>query len=328
MKKSGTEKVLSVKVSLTPKFKNKFVNLRQSEVELQLPLIDGEHKISTPMIDVGELHLFGGEILQAQISLSYTYYAESNSIKLSGNDHFSEDSMCLITGPKDTNEFCKQYTYQSEDNPAEKHPGWNYCTPLTEGLKEAFHKTIRAANDKLIEKIKSENLTILVRSPLPPMPPEVYENLCAVFHKGEFVEFYNSNKKYSKAHRIFHIYSIDVGYGYFAQYADFANIIGSTGDSHSGYKSFRAMWEAYFGVAQNCASHNWASGKAFACNVPPLKLLYGGHVIDGTVAKKVKYGSNGIVKIIPICNAHNGNDKVYMNPMIYTAFVWLNNYHK
>ena len=328
MKKSGSDEVLSVKVPLTPAFKNKFIDLQQTEVELRLPLIEGEHNYSTPLIDVGELHLLGGEILQARIALTYTYYPESHSIKLCDSEHFSDDSMCLITGPKGTEEFCKQYTYKAENNPAEKHPGWNYCTPLTKGLKDAFQESIIQANNKLIEKAKQDDLTLLVRAKLPDLDPDVYENLCAVFHKNEFVEFYDSDKEYSKEHRIFHIFSVDAGWGTFGSHANFANVKGSTGDSHPGYTSFRNMWEEYFGEAELCASNNWASGEAFACNVPPRTNLFGGHVIDGTVAKSVKYGTSGVVKIIPICNAHNSNDNVYMNPMVYTAFVWLNKYHK
>lgn len=90
--------------------------------------------------------------------------------------------------------------------------------------------------------------------------------------------------------------------------ADFAIVEGSTDDPYPpGFNSWISVWEDTYGPAPSvCASSGFPAG--FVCT-PDVDLL-GGHVIAGKQASSMDRGDD--VYVIPICNAHNNDDQIYM----------------
>ena len=311
---------LSVDVPLTPSYTNSYVNIFQMQTTIVIPLTSGSRIITTPRQNVGTLPYFPKPTLQAYLSLWYDYNPDENTLTFCSNDLISPDATYLTTIPLDMNQPSVQHTYLSDMAPCGSNPNWNYCTPLTPGLKEALHESVRNANQTVINSVTKLGYTVIVRTPPPPLSPEECKKLSLVYYKGQFKQCYNpeAEEKYDKDHAIVSINSIWYGEIYLNSSDYFANVIGSTGDPKVGGLTWLQLWQRQFGTATSCTSLRY---QGFSCGPG----LVGGHVILGRTAKKLPTGNNNLF-IMPICTAHNNNDNVYMAPLSYTKGVALWDY--
>lgn len=331
MGKANT-KTLTVNVPIVPAYKSRHVNIRATEIELNLPLTDGEHSFTTPFIDVGDFpRFFKDPVLQASLTIWYEYNHEEETLYLCANDYISEHSLYLTTQPSGTTQFCRQYNNPGNHHPIENNPHWNYCTPLTPGLKQAFAETLQLANNLIQSKALAEGISVNLYAPLPELPPEVYERLCAVYHNDEFVEMYDPEKEYTSEHSLIHLFSVYGGKGKLATATTaYANAIDTTHDPKHGLTSWISLWVGCYGKPSGCASLNFfGPGKKnnFICKGP----MVGGHCIKGKLPKKPKKGGPPkTVFIIPICNSHNGKKAKpgFMFPLLEKDIVWLAKFHQ
>lgn len=104
----------------------------------------------------------------------------------------------------------------------------------------------------------------------------------------------------------------------------FANVIGSTNDPKpKPYTSWYGAWKHQFGFQlDKCSSYKFDE---FECTEGDN--LDGGHVALDKDAQQWPVGSDAVY-IIPICRAHNNNNKVYMEPVSNREALWLKNYLK
>ena len=90
----------------------------------------------------------------------------------------------------------------------------------------------------------------------------------------------------------------------------------------AGTTSWLGLWRQYVGGVEKCYVRNSAG---INCNC----VLVGGHMVRHSNEQHPPYGSNGVVCIIPICNAHNNytNDNM-MNVSDQVTAVLLNRYYQ
>ena len=90
----------------------------------------------------------------------------------------------------------------------------------------------------------------------------------------------------------------------------------------SGVSSWLGLWRHCVGGVEQCYVHNSAG---INCN----HILVGGHMVLHYNEQYPPHGSNGVVRIIPICNAHNNsyNDN-RMNISNPVTAVLLNRYYE
>jgi hypothetical protein len=313
---------LDILFTLSPNYKNQFVDIQETNINLSFELENGKHVIKTTPIDIGRLMYFNDSILQAQLSFSYEFDAENKIITVCGTDYSIKDSMCLITFPKGTTEYCYQgYSNCAiNDEGSLYNPNWNYNTQMTPNLEDLFVDIIKEANNTLIETIKEqlEGITIRIKTLPPKLFAEEYLNTLIVYKENEFVGIHDPNLDYGEGYSFKSIESVWGGTVRFTQGENFSNVIGSTNDPHIGGLSWIKLWENQFGPATICTSYQY---NGFNCN----NHLVGGHIILGKQAQKVPAGSNSVY-IMPICNANNNNDNVYMAALKYLDGIWLKNY--
>lgn len=307
-------KTLQLRVPLTPEFKNEYVSIDRTEIDINIELENGAHTITTPLFNVGNRN---NHILQAKLTFWYRYEELNNVITLCGNDYISQDSMCVITVLKDTEQSCYQHTFPEDEHGCGTNPDWNYCHPEISQLKEMLLQTVREANTILIEEAK-KHFTVIECTPIPDLPDHVVNTLQAVYRNGKFLELYNPVTAYTTNDTVFNIKSVFGGKIYLKSTDNFANVIGSTHDPKIDNQAWVRLWESNFGPYNNCASNGMPG---FTCK----GTIVGGHVILGTTASAVPKGSNSVF-IIPICHSHNMDNSVYMSPLIYNQGVALKNY--
>ena len=312
---------INISLNLSPDYKNEFVDIRKNDYNLSFELQDGKHAVSTPLLEIGQLMYFKNSTLLAQLSFTYEFDEANRLLTINGTNYSSAESMCLTTFPKGTNEFWYQRPLVSSVGSESIlfNPNWNYDTPMTPRLNTLFVDIVKAANDKLIQAVKGiEGLIIQIKTPPPRLSPEEHAELLLVYKSGQFAGLYDPNKDYGPDFTIKPIESVWGGTVQFNYGENFANVIGSTYDPRIGGNSWIRLWENQFGAANICTSYQY---QGFNCN----NYLVGGHVIVGQHAAVVPAGSNSVY-IMPICNAHNNNDNVYMAALQYLNGVWLNNY--
>lgn len=319
---------ISVNVPLSPAYESPLYSLNPVRIDIRIPLLEGSHTITTPPTVIGHLRNLPEWPVTGQLTLYYEYDAEQDLVTFCSSDMASDKAIFLTTTLDETahtrRQSCVQFAYADPYDPVRTHPNWNYCTPSTPGLEDLFRQTVRAANDTIIAQAKKQDVNVGEWVPLPVLSREDFEQLSAVFHKGEFLEYYDPAKFYDSNHSVENVFSIFGKLVKFKNKQAFANVIGSSGDPKIKNQSWIALWESYFGDVEVCASFQF---NGFGCNTD-IKKIYGGHVILGKVAAPVKYGKDGIVNIIPICENHNNDDHVYMEPIEYDQAVQLDNYHK
>ena len=164
-------------------------------------------------------------------------------------------------------------------------------------------------------------MIVQIRTPLPYLSAEHYLSLCTVHRNGQFLEMYDKNKEYGSDVTIGNVESTWGGTIHMHLGENFANVIGSTGDSIIAGKSWIRLWADQFsGYPSICTSYNYLG---FVCG----NTFVGGHVITGMTAQTVAVGSNSVY-IYPICHAHNNDNSVYMAALQHLDGVWLNNYQR
>ncbi|MDR1931978.1 MAG: hypothetical protein LBQ57_04040 [Spirochaetales bacterium] len=170
-------------------------------------------------------------------------------------------------------------------------------------LRSGKHKNLNAAvhrlNELITEKACAAGLTTLLRT----NPPK----LSAKDYTAEQIEI---------------ITSVWGGLMTLNPGADFANVIGSSLDPLIDNLPWIRLWEEIYGEAKDCTSHGYP--QRVACS----DTLIGGHLIPGREAKKIDWGSDQQVFIMPICASHNQRNATYMKALTNQCGIWLNNYHK
>ena len=298
---------IEVPFSLPIGYDNSFVTVRGRSHVVAFHLKEGTHVARSEPVDLGVVHGVGGRRLLGEFSFEYTYEPERRVVTVNGSDFDSARSMCLITTPEGTGEFCRQRVaggFLAEDLTG--NPRWNYVTYLTPGLRDVFAGLVRTVNDRAIEALqKVPGMIVQVRTHPPQLSAE---------EQQQFL--------YESGGDVFTVDSVWGGVVTLKYSEAFANVIGSSQDPKIGGMSWIRLWEQQYGVtATICTSYQF---KGFPCNYPIL----GGHVISGQHAETVHPGSNS-VWIFPICQQHNNNDNVYMAALRYLNGIWLKNYmHK
>lgn len=316
-------KNLNMSLTLSPDYKNSFVDIQKTETDFSFELENGKHLIKTIPTDIGRLNYFNNSILQAQFSFTYDFDEANRTLTLAGTDYSSKDALVLTTFPKGTNEYCHQsYALcKVDDEDSLYNPNWNYNTPMTPNLEDIFTSMLREANETLIETAKKiEGIIVRVRTHPPVLSPEEFSKMLFVYKKNELVGIHNPNQEYGEEFTIVSVSSVWGGTVRFNKGENFANVIGSTNDPQIGGLTWIELWRKQFGSAITCTSLDY---NKFVCNVQ-FGLL-GGHIIVGQQAQKVPNGSNSVY-ILPICSNHNNNDNIFMAALQYQDGIWLNNY--
>lgn len=323
---------LNVTVTLTPAYNaavQQLVVISPTTANLSIDIQEGTNTYTSPFQQVGTLKYFRVPRLEAAIRITYFYDAATGVIELYGNDFVSPgNSTCLLTRPEGSNQLCQQHTYNGDATPCGTNPNWNYSLQYTPGLPAALTASIRAANDAIITAAKAEFPIVRVKTPPPVLKTleETHKWMTMHAKDGTNLGAFDPTKNYPEGTTMTnHLESTWGGTVTFRQDEHIANVIGSTNDPKISSKPWIELWERQFGLEAYCTSHDWASGRAFACNDSTRANIVGGHVILGTVALAVPPGSNNVY-IIPICKNHNNNDSVYMRANVYRQGIWLNNY--
>jgi hypothetical protein len=319
----------TVKFSFGPHFgyRNEFVELDESTSEVSVTLENGTHAFTSGDVPIGRIPAFENRRLMARITFQYGYDQTGQSVTVNGTDYASADSMCLVTFPEGTTEYCRQRAAAAAGFPADDLTGnrhWNYRTSLMPGVEDVLRGMARAASDALIAALKQvPGLIVRVRDDVPELPAEDYRQLLTVYRNGVFRGFYGQVGDLTADDTVQPIESTYYGTADFGQGADFANVRGSTDDPKpTGYSSWVSLWKA---KANNdnaptaCTSFGF---KSFQCG----GQIVGGHVIRGRTVSSLPKGSD--VYILPICDNHNKNNSVYMSTINYKTAVWLKNYLK
>lgn len=344
---------INVRIPLTPQYLAKSVTIDETTIDLTIPLVDGTHRLTTDLVPIGTMKHLEGVALMASVTLWYSYDSADEIVTFCSNDLVSPDAMFVTTVPSGSSQVGHQHTYDGDDQPCGINLDWNYCTPLTPGLQTALQETVRKANDLIIDEARKLDLMVVVRTPLPVLTAEEYEQFSVVYYKDKFLELYDPDKVYDDNHTIYGLGSYFDGVATFKKHQNFANVIGSTNDPRPkgmpGNASWIKLWEAtandpnYPGNkpplkppnprAATCASLNFGpksgapahSQSLIACNTS----IVGGHVILGQDAGTPKKATDKLY-IIPICKSHNSKkgDKVYMQPIMYDRVVQLSNFMK
>lgn len=323
---------LRVTVPLTPAYNQAQQNLvviNRTTIDLVVDIKEGSHTYTSPYKTVGTLKYFAVPRLEAAIRFSYTYSAADDMLELYGNDYYSESlSTCLLTKPAGSDEICYQRTYRGDPNPCGRNPHWTYPNQYTPGLHAALLHSAGAANDQIISAAKNTFAVVRVNTPPPVLASaeDMNQWLLMTSKDGEHLGSFDPAVDYPEGTvMVNYLKSIWGGQVTFTKNEHIANVIGSSSDPKISGKAWIEIWERQYGTEDKCTSHNWASGKTFACNDDTRANIVGGHVVTGKTAKAMPAGSNSVY-IIPICKAHNNNDNVYMRADVYTQGIWLKNY--
>jgi hypothetical protein len=313
---------INIPFSVPLGYQSPLVTLNKNVHTLSFTLHDGTNIAVSDRIDLGVVHGLEGRRLLGQLTFKYDYDSEKRVVTVCGTTFDSADSMCLTTVPEGTSEYCRQRAggggFAGDDLSANPH--WNYRTSLTPGFQDVLRGVIRTVNDRLIGALEKEpRLIVQVRKHPPELSAEEHQQFLTVYRDGKFHSFYEPGQQLGPRDMLVTVDSVWGG-EVTLQYGEaFANVIGSTNDPKIGGSSWIKLWETQFNTTAVICTSNQFNG--FACG----STFVGGHVIAGTQAKTVAMGSNS-VWIFPICVAHNKNDNVYMEALMYLEGIWLKNY--
>jgi hypothetical protein len=287
--------LLQVTVPLTPAHTSESVTVEETTATLTIPLVHGEQRSTTPEQVVGTLADAANPNLVGTLTVWSDYEPTYRVLTILGSEFESADSPYLSVYPQSDRGRTIEQPTLSDD-------------------------AVRSANEAIVEAALAQGISVIVRTPPPELDPELEEKLLLVYENGVLKEPYDPDKEYGEDTQVFNIQSTFGGTMVLAGGTDFANVIGSTPDPKpAGTKAWRELWEVTFKVVGNqCASEGFMG---FKCGTPYV----GGHSIFGQVPGEVPKGSNNVF-IIPICQQHNTNNKVYMNPIKYNQAVSLHHY--
>lgn len=314
----NTSEQLVVKVQLIKPFLDNNIELKATNVEIILPLIDGDHLVQTSTITIGNSTWSGA--IDGQLSIWYRYESESNIITFAGNDLVTQNTIRLHTNPSGTNYFSVVYPFERTPLLEQTHQEWNLHSRMYRDAESHIRIALQNIQEALKEEALRSGISVGTLTPVPDLSPELYDELTIITKDGQFVEFYNPEKTYGPDHVPIIIESTWGGTVQFPMGTNFANVIGSTHDPKINGSSWIQLWITQFGVPTECTSLDFPAG--FHCSHD----FVGGHCILGTQASAVPVGSNAVF-IVPICKPHNNNNNIYMEMLRNGGnAVRLNNY--
>ena len=296
------------------------LRLRQRVVPIELELKAGEHVFTSPLTEVGT---FFHRKVFAHISIPYSYDPDLQYVTIGGPDDIKGKQLTIHTSIEQHAEFMN--THSLNNNVNEGSNMWTNFVNTTAVVKQAFEMAIRHAIDGLVVRLLDAGVQGVIQTDAAP-----------IVNPGNYQEYKNmfapkkSDANQPSLDDIIEVQGIieSTYYGTITwplNYS-FANIIGSTNDPKpSGYTTWISLWADKCNGGyrtDTCSSFNYEDGHTpFDCNTVGF---VGGHVIPGTVAKKVAKG--GTAYIFPICPRHNGNDNIYMSSRYNPEGVVLHDY--
>ena len=301
-------------------YRNAFVEIAPESQNLPVEFHYGTHTFQSRTVNLGTLHAFESRALLGYFAFRYSYDDDEETVTVCGTDFESDDAMCLTTFPEGTTEYCHQRAgaggFAFEDLMAQPH--WNYRTPLMPGLEKLLQQMVRSANTSLIDALKiNAEVTVKIREHPPALPAEEYQQLLAVYRNGELLGPYDPTRQYGPGIVVLGIESVYGGSVYLKRSQNFANVIGSSDDPTIGGMSWITLWRSVFPESEHpCTSLGYPN------NFPCGTAVLGGHVVMGKRSKELPVGSD-LAYIVPICHAHNNNDRVHMEAIEHREAVWL-----
>ena len=265
------------------------------------------------LITVGECVDLDGRKYTVQLRIAEM--SSGGNIRLYAPDSRSVAAPHIILTPSDNGPPIPVYSYDTESD--------RVCR-IDSGTLLGFKIALRVLSEDLILQVTANNLPHLIKKNPPPVDSETFLRLSAVYRDDTFLEFYNPDHHYDESCTFEPFDSIFGGLFRMKSNARFANVIGSSDDPHvSGTKSWIGLWRREFGEqALYCASWQF---QGFDCD---KHGPYGGHVIKGKIASKVKEGADHVAFIIPICPSHNNDNSTFMAPLDTADAVWLDHYFR
>lgn len=323
---------LDVQVIVSPAYSNDYINIAPMTITFSIPLQDTDGiVITSDPIQIGSVMGLGNAALMATFSMWYAYTSARQTITLCAAELVSVDAAYITTWTDAYNEYCMQHTYSGDNSPCNNNPDWNYCTGSMPGLQQDLQNTACAINDAIFAAATNTPwLTVIRRTPPPPIPDELREKLFVVYRNGEYFGPHDATQTYGDEYTVIPVDSVWYGETYLHYAEAFANVIGSTSDPKVDRESWIALWRSQFGATGLCTSYQHAGNpnspaplQSFTCTASGT--LFGGHVIPGMNSKDVPAGVD-YVFIIPICPAHNNNDNVFMAALQCTKGIALQRY--
>ncbi len=193
-------KTMKVGIHLDNNYDNVYARINSVDVTLEMPLTEGIHTIKSSYIEIGQLKIspLNKKVRPIQLSVEvwYRYDPAHNLITLCDSKFVSDDATKLRTRLADSIKTNVQFAFDDTKSPCKGNEEWDYTSPLTPNLKELFQQNIRDINSAIYEEAKNNKMTILLRSPFPDIPKELYENLFLVYEDGMFAGLYDPSKQY------------------------------------------------------------------------------------------------------------------------------------
>jgi len=272
---------------------------------------EGNNSIMTPPIYISQLLDDGRDgNAQASFILEYEYLPDIHAIKLSSGNYTGEYANKVVIGA---------------DGEATEIVSKNKFANLNLKKLESpqISKVIYDISTQVIENAKEQGFLVLERNDISPLSDDELKNLMLVYRNGYCLELLDPDTQYESTDEIVPVTSVFGGNVIIiADNTTFYNVIGSTGDPCPN-GSWIKFWADNGGNPNcGCIAKNTVG---ITCNNP----LYGGHLVFDHSQMQPVYGSNKVVFIAPLCNAHNNSsNKNEMTAKYTTIGVWLNNYHK
>jgi len=307
---------MNISIPLKLDYDSELINLEKPKHQITIELKNGTHTISSRPIECGMAKHIEGETqkLYATVSFKYDFDEINSQLTIISSKVESPDAVNLKIGHPG---YPQITTFEKKESVSstKKLSDITYKSPLFPGLESIIDEERMEIKNAIIDESNKNGVTVFVKSPFPEMDFDDYQNLSLVYDVNEkTLETFVIDNIYDATKRIFHIESYFKDIVYFAPNQKFANVIGSTHDPKIEGKSWLKLWRNAFNAKSKiCASFEYDD---FNCTngSDDGKHLVGGHIILGDKAGKIEVGSDDVY-IIPICKAHNNNDKVFMMPI-------------
>ena len=307
---------MNITIPLKLEYNNELIKLEKPNHQISIELKNGTNTLISEPIECGVACNIEGDTkkLYATVSFKYNFDEVNSQLTIISSEIESDDSINFTIGHPG---YPKITSFKSEQKVSslERLTDITYKSPLFPNLKSIIDRERGEIKNAIIDESNINGITVFVKSPFPEMEFEDYQNLSLVYDVYEkTLETFEVDKVYDVTKRIFHIESYFKDVVYFASNEKFANVIGSTHDPKIEGKSWLKLWRNAFNAKSKiCASFEYNN---FNCTdgSDNGKHLVGGHIILGDKASQIEVGSDDVY-IIPICKAHNNNDKVFMMPI-------------
>ena len=307
---------MNVNIPFRLEYENKLIKLIRAKDSFSLELKDGKNSLISNPIECGVAKFIEGDSRTLYATISFTYdFDETNSqLTIISSELNTPESVSFHIGHPGYPHITSSQEHISIDK-SNKLKNISSKSPILPDLQSIINQEKEKVNNAIIKEANKNGITVFVKSPLPKMEFDDYLELSSVYNDdGSFVELFDVEKKYDSTKRIVHLASFFKDTVYFAENQKFANVIGSTHDPKVKGKSWLKLWRNAFNAKSKICSSFEFDGFDCTDDSDAGKNLVGGHVILGNKASKVTVGSDDVY-IIPICKAHNNNDKVYMQPI-------------